>query len=344
MLSRPGAIASLTLASLTLAALVAQAGGWDDFKLRYFSLTRFLHGEDLAQIDPPHQAQASERAARIDLAELLPGGPPKDGIPSLDSPQFETAATTPFRAEDAVIGLVIHGEAKAYPLGVMNWHEIVNDTVGGVPVAVTYCPLCDTAIVFERGATTLGVSGQLYQSCLVMYDRDDDTFYAQPWGIGIVGPQVNRSLQRQPAVKTTLGQWLQAHPESQILSTQTGHRRDYLRYPYGSYDTNEQLIFPARHQDQRELHPKASLSYIWEADSMTPHNQFSGASQAFSHAAVQQQGEQVVLFNGRSVRAVWDAALATVRVEELDGREIPSATAFAFVYPAYFGSGLGTEE
>ncbi len=125
MLSRPGAITSLTLA-----ALVAQAGGWDDFKLRYFSLTRFLHGEDLAQIDPPHQAQASERAARIDLAELLPGGPPKDGIPSLDSPQFETATTTPFRAEDAVIGLVIHGEAKAYPLGVMNWHEIVNDTVG----------------------------------------------------------------------------------------------------------------------------------------------------------------------------------------------------------------------
>jgi len=278
-----------------------------------------------------------EETTRIALDELLAGGPPKDGIPSIDAPEFDTADTTPFQPDDQVIGLVVNGEARAYPLNVLNWHEIVNDTVGGKAVTVSYCPLCDTIAAFDRGNTTFGVSGLLYQSCLVMYDRADDSLYAQPWAQGIVGPQVNQTLEVMPAVKTTLGQWLAQHPDSPILSTRTGHRRDYQINPYGSYDVDDQLFFPVRNQAQRELHPKAATSYVWQPDSQTPHNQFSGDSHLFVHDDIRRLGAQTVEFAGQTVRARWDDTLSTVVVEAEDGTVIPSTTAFAFVYPAFFG-------
>ena len=251
--------------------------------------------------------------------------------------KFDTATTTPFQEDDIVIGIVINGEAKAYPFNIMNWHEIVNDTVGGVNVTVSYCPLCDTIVAFERGDTTFGVSGKLYQSCLVMYDRADDTLYAQPWAMGIVGAKVNQTLARIPAVKTTLANWLAQYPDSQILSTRTGHSRNYQGYPYGTYYTDNQIIFPVRNQEQRNLHPKAIVSYVWQVDNQTPHNQFSGDTHQFVHEEIQQIGSQEIEFAGRTIRARWDEALSTVVVEEQDGTVIPSSTAFAFVYPAFYG-------
>lgn len=318
-----------------LTTLVVQAGGWDNFKLKHFYLTGFLHDQHQELNDLRQQLNPAD-ASRIDLAELLNGGPPKDGIPSIDNPQFDTAQTTPFRQDELVIGVVVNGEAKVYPLGILNWHELVNDRLGGVNISVSYCPLCDTVVAFERNKTTFGVSGKLYQSCLVMYDRADDTLYSQPWAMGVVGDQVNRSLSTIPAVKTTLGAWLGQYPDSQILSTDTGYRRDYQRYPYGSYYTDENIVFPVRHQDRLALHPKAIVSYIWEADAQTPHNRFSGASAQFPHDELKQAEEKVVEFNGRTVKARWDNKLETVIVEEMDGTVIPSATAFAFVYPAHF--------
>jgi len=315
---------------------ILQAGGWENFKLQNYAIAQIFHDQSQELDDLRKQDVNPEETTRIDLDDLLNGGPPKDGIPSIDTPEFDTAATTPFQDDDLVIGMVLNGEAKAYPFNVMNWHEIVNDTVGGVNVTVTYCPLCDTIVAFERGETTFGVSGKLYQSCLVMYDRADDSLYVQPWAMGVVGPQVNQTLERLPAVKTTLADWLAQHPDSQILSTRTGHERDYGGYPYGTYYTDEEIIFPVRNQDQRAVHPKEIVSYVWQVDNQTPFNQFSGSSHVFIHEAVQQAGSQEVEFAGRTIRGRWDAALSTVVVEELDGTEIPSTTAFAFVYPAYF--------
>ncbi|MGF1524484.1 MAG: DUF3179 domain-containing protein [Leptolyngbyaceae cyanobacterium] len=329
-LSAVGAIA------LSMTGLIVYAGGWDNFKLQYGFVSQIIHDQDQELDDLRKQAITPEDSTRIDLAELLNGGPPKDGIPSIDEPQFDTAANTPFSEDEVVIGLIIDGEAVAYPLGILNWHEIVNDTVGGTNVSVTYCPLCDTAIVFDRGDTTFGVSGKLYQSCLVMYNRADDSLYAQPWGMGIIGPQMNQSLNRRPAVKTTLGAWVAQHPTTKVLSTETGYNRDYFRYPYGTYLTDETIIFPVRNQAARSLHPKASVTYIWEADNATPFNQFSGASHQFVHDDVQADGEQQIIFNGRQVRAYWDTELATVIVTEVDGEPVASSPAFAFVYPAFF--------
>ncbi len=326
-----------TLALSPLFVWVVQAGGWDNLKLHYFHLTQQFHDQDQELRDISQRNLDVAGNSRIDLKDLLNGGPPKDGIPSIDNPQFNTAATTPFNGDEIVVGVVINGEAKAYPYGILNWHEIVNDTLGQTNITVSYCPLCDTIVTFKRGNTTYGVSGKLYQSCLVMYNRSDDTLYAQPWGLGIVGEQVNHSVERIPAVKTTLGAWLERYPNSQILSTETGHQRDYQRYPYGTYRDDQRLVFPVREQQQLQHHPKAMISYIWQADQQTPHNRFSGESLAFLHTEIQQMGEKVVNFNQRQIRAVWDETLETVIVEELDGSPIPSSTAFAFVYPALMG-------
>lgn len=317
--------------------LVAQAGGWDNFKLRYFSMTQVLNHTEKA-VEDAQQSASPGHQPRVNPSELLNGGPPKDGIPSIDDPKFDSAATTPFDESQEVIGMVVNGEAKAYPIGILNWHEIVNDTIGGVNVSVTYCPLCDTAIAFERGDTTFGVSGRLYQSCLVMYDRRDDSLYAQPWGIGVLGAQVNQSLERVAAVKTQLGNWLERHPDSQILSTETGHERDYQRYPYGSYNRDRTLVFPVRNQDQLSLHPKDAISYIWQSDENTPQGQFSGESLQLVHEEIRQVGERTVQLGGQSLRVFWDEDLETVRVEDAQGHQVPAATAFAFVYPAFMES------
>ena len=327
----------ISLFGLILAVLVLQVGGWDNFKLRYFHLTSYLHDRGQELDDIRASSLNPVEFSRIDLTELLNGGPPKDGIPSIDNPQFDTASTTPFKLQETVIGVVVNGEAKAYPFGIMNWHEIVNDTVGGKNLTVSYCPLCDTILVFDRHNTTYGVSGKLYQSCLVMYDRADDTLYSQPWGLGIVGKAVNQNLAKIPAVKTTLGNWLQAYPDSKILATDTGYNRNYQRYPYGTYYTDKRIIFPVRNQQKIDYHPKAIISYIWEADTKTPKNKFSGASDRFDRLQLQQIGEKIVEFNGRQIKAYWDKELETVMVTEMDGTIIPSSTAFAFVYPAYFG-------
>ncbi|MEM9213356.1 MAG: DUF3179 domain-containing protein [Cyanobacteria bacterium P01_F01_bin.150] len=332
-------LGTMVMVPILFGVAIAQAGGWDNFKLRYYSLTQVFHNQDQEFDDLRKQQSDFTASTRIAVEQLLNGGPPKDGIPSIDAPQFDTAQTTPFKADDLVIGVVIDGDARAYPFNIMNWHEMVNDTVGGQNVAISYCPLCDTIVAFDLGETTFGVSGKLYQSCLVMYDRADDTLYSQPWNMGIMGSNVNNFLDRVPTVKTTLGEWLRQYPDSKILSTRTGHSRDYSGYPYGSYYTNEQIVFPVRNQERLRHHPKAIASYIWEPDGQTPHNQFSGSSHQFIHEELRQVGTQEVEFAGRTVVARWDEALSAVIVEELDGTVVPSSTAFAFVYPAFFPEG-----
>ena len=276
-------------------------------------------------------SENSEGESRVELSEILDGGPPKDGIPSIDRPVFDSAETTPFKTDSLVIGMVINGEAKAYPLGIMDWHEIVNDQLGGRNITVSYCPLCDTIVAFDRGKTTFGVSGKLFQSCLVMYERGNDSLYVQPWGLGVQGESIHQSLERIPTIKTTLGAWLAEHPESKVLSDKTGHVRDYFNYPYGEYRENEQIFFPVRHQEEREIHPKQIVSYVWEANGERPKNQFGGESLQVVHDDIAKIDSQEMAFNGRKIRVRWHPEFKTVIAEELDGSVIPSSTAYGFV-------------
>lgn len=324
-----------------LGASTVAAQRWDDIKLRLNRLSGYatLDNNPLLPAQSADLKNLATNQSRIVLDDLRSGGPPKDGIPALSQPAFDTPAQSPFADDERVLGLVINGEARAYPYGILNWHEIVNDTVGGVPVAVTYCPLCETGIVFERRVggveTTFGVSGKLFQSCLVMYDRLSDSLWSQPWGLGVVGAQTNQSLKRYPVVRTTLGAWKKVHPETTVLSAKTGYDRNYLAYPYGNYYSDESLIFPVRHAERVKSPLKAIESYYWRANSKTPLNQFAGLAVHFSWQQVQQTGRLVQVVDGHTIEARWHPALQTVQLFE-NNQELAASAAFAFVYPAFF--------
>ena len=196
----------------------------------------------------------------IPLDKIKVGGPPKDGIPSIDNPQFADVSNANFMSDsDTVIGLHVNGESKAYPLFIMVWHEIVNDTIGGKPVSVTYCPLCYTNQVFERiidgEEVEFGTSGKLYNSNLLMYDRLTDSYWSQALGTAVTGELSGYDLTLVPFDVITWGDWKKIHPDTLVLTTDTGHIRSYATDPYGNYYTEPQIIFPVDHRDDR-MHPK----------------------------------------------------------------------------------------
>ena len=199
----------------------------------------------------------------VPLDKIKSGGPPKDGIPSIDNPKFVTASEVTFVTDnDLVIGLDINGEKKAYPLFILVWHEIVNDNVRGVPVAVTYCPLCFTNQVFERiidgKVTEFGTSGKLYNSNLVMYDRNTDSQWSQALGMAITGEMTGQTLKRIPFDVAKWSYWKSLYPDTLVLTTETGFFRAYGSDPYGDYYTDSRIIFPVENKDER-LFPKEKI-------------------------------------------------------------------------------------
>jgi len=190
------------------------------------------------------------------------GGPSKDGIPAIDDPTFVGPGAADFLGPgDPVFGVARDGVAKAYPQQILVTHEIVNDELAGTPVSVTYCPLTGTVQGFERGETTFGVSGLLINSNLVMYDRATEAWWPQILATSIPGPwNVDppiRSLREFRLIWTTWGRWRDAHPETMVLSTDTGHARNYASDPYGSYNPDggyyesDNLMFSALTSDDR---------------------------------------------------------------------------------------------
>ncbi len=208
----------------------------------------------------------------IPVSQILRGGPPKDGIPAISKPQFITAADADFlNPEDVVIGVAIKTSARAYPLRIMNYHEIVNDHVADTPIAVTYCPLCDSVCVFDcrtpLGDREFGVSGLLYNSNVLMYDRGGkpESLWSQLKTKGVSGPGLDQALKTLPVELTTWNDWKTRYPETEVLSQNTGHQRDYSVSPYGSYFSTPQLMFPVDHEDAR-LSAKTRILGVWAGD------------------------------------------------------------------------------
>ncbi len=235
----------------------------------------------------------------IPLDKIRGGGPPKDGIPSIDDPKFATLTESNFMSNsDIVIGLEINGEAKAYPLFILVWHEIVNDNVGGTPVAVTYCPLCFTNQVFERildgQAVEFGTSGKLYNSNLVMYDRLTDSYWSQALGQAITGELTGQELKIIPFDVISWGDWSALHPETLVLTTETGHTRAYAVDPYGDYYTDPQIIFPVENEDDR-MHPKEIILGFHEDNIFKAYKQTDVESKIIINDKVNQT--PIVLFS-----------------------------------------------
>ena len=213
----------------------------------------------------------------VPLDKIKSGGPPKDGIPSIDNPKFAPVSESQFVPDTTfVIGLDINGEKRAYPLFIMVWHEIVNDSVGGVPVAVTYCPLCFTNQVFERvidgKEVEFGTSGKLYNSNLVMYDRLTDSYWSQALGVAITGELTGYELKRIPFDVISWADWKTLYPETLVLTTETGHIRSYGVDPYGDYYTDPRILFPVEHEDDR-MHPKELILGFHEDDAFKAYKQ-----------------------------------------------------------------------
>jgi hypothetical protein len=205
-------------------------------------------------------ATAEEKEKSIvPLDQIVGGGPPPDGIPSIDNPKFISVQEASKFLEDSelVLGLNINGDIRAYPLQILVWHEIVNDEIGSIPVAVTYCPLCFTNQVFNRTiddgqeVVEFGTSGKLYNSNLVMYDRTSKSLWSQAMAEGIVGKYAGTKLERVPFDVAYWKEWKQLYPDSKILSRDTGSNRPYGVDPYGDYYTNSDVLFPISNRDDR---------------------------------------------------------------------------------------------
>lgn len=180
----------------------------------------------------------------VPLSDIRPGGPAPDQIPPIDNPVFETIddASAWLQDQSPVISLAVNGEARAYPLAILTWHEIVNDEIGGEPVAVTFCPLCNSSIVFERtvddAVMRFGVSGNLRHSDLIMWDQQTESWWQQLTGEAIVGAYTGTRLNMLPSQVTSFEAFVEQYPDGQILSRQTGIERNYGTNPYPGYDTS----------------------------------------------------------------------------------------------------------
>lgn len=221
-------------------------------------IENFIKGEDI-----PVEITEDYEGAKISPAKLLRGCPNKDCIPSIDEPEFSSVdeADIWLNDDDMIFGVNYKGVVRAYPQRILNWHEIVNDEIVGDPIAITFCPLCGASTAFIRKVdgveSDFGVSGYLYHSNLIMYDRKYGNLWQQMTHEAIIGQAArdDEFLEWINVSNTTWGEWKSAYPETEVLKKPLGGKRDYDRYPYGSYEENSEVRFGATHTDKR-LHPK----------------------------------------------------------------------------------------
>ncbi len=239
---------------------------------------------------------------------IINGGPGKDGIPSLTNPKTLTAslADSTLLPEDMVLGVVVNGEARAYPHAILWWHEIINDVLGGRPILVTFCPLTGSGIVydpvFDGTARNFGVSGLLYDNNLIMFDRTTDSLWSQMRLDSICGSMMGTRPPLIPVVQSTWAAWKALHPETTVVSFDTGFSRNYDVYPYGDYDRtdNGQLLFPQTVVDPR-LPPKENVLGIGH----------EGVSRAYSLTRMATAGPRLAIndtVNGLPILVVSHAA------------------------------------
>ena len=275
--------------------------------------------------------------ALINVDEILSGGPEKDGIPAIDKPKFVAAKHADFLSpKERVLGLVIDGVAKAYPVKILNWHEIVNDRIRGNSFVVTYCPLCGTGVAFWsniRGRKLkFGVSGLLYNSNVLFYDWQTESLWSQIAAKAISGKLAGADLEQLVLAHTTWSDWLEKHPRTLVLSTKTGYLRSYNINPYAGYEQSRKLYFQMNHKAPKSYQPKERVLGL----------NASGVYKAYPFVELNKQGEDqfVDVVNGQSFTILWDREHQSGSVMDSDGNEAPVMQAFWF---AWFGFHPQTE-
>ena len=266
----------------------------------------------------------------VPLNDILSGGPPRDGIPAILRPHFVPVDEAGFlRENDRILGIAGNNEAKAYPVKIMNWHEIVNDSLEENPIVVTYCPLCGTGIGFSRSLgediATLGVSGLLYQSDLLMYDHQTESLWSQIAMECVAGPSTGQKLQPLFLEHTTWGDWKKIHPKTLVLSTHTGHSRAYDRDPYLGYAQEGRLMFPVSHLDSR-YHAKEWVLGL----------EIGGVFKAYPFSELT-KGPEIIhdRVNGQRLLVQLNRPARSATARTNDGTPIPTIMAYWFAWSAF---------
>jgi hypothetical protein len=243
------------------------------------------------------------------------GGPGPDGIPSIDDPVFEAAATiATVDPDDMVIAIRDEGQVKIYPHDIMDYHEIVNDGSETNPFVLSYCPLTDSAVAWKGNAShvdpTFGTSGLLYESNLILYDRQTETLWSQMLQVGINGPRIRERPEQLQIIEATFATLQAMYPDAIVMTRDTGHIREYDRYPYGDYLNSGFMLFQVRHFDNR-LFPKARIIGIYD-DSNAKAYQIPGFG-PITQTINDQFGEQSIVVVGNSdmrFAAIFDRRLS----------------------------------
>lgn len=270
--------------------------------------------------------------AAVPLRAIQRGGPPKDGIPAIDHPKFVAAAQSRLAAADRVLGVALGGRARAYPVAILNWHEVVNDRFGDRQLVITYCPLCGTGMAFDSPAAAahggFGVSGLLYNSDVLLYDRATKSLWSQLLQTAISGPLKGTRLAAVALTHTTWADWRRRHAATEVLSRDTGFQRDYDRDPYAGYDRIQRLMFDVEHRDDRFPLKEWVLGV-----------ELGGKSKAYPFSvlarAVNPKGELVDTLAGQRLRVRYDPEHGTAEAFDANGRTLPGVMAFWFAWVAF---------
>ena len=261
----------------------------------------------------------------IEPTDVLSGGPPKDGIPAIDSPKFlEIEQVDWIGDQEAVFVVTAGGESRIYPLQILTFHEIVNDVVGGVPVAVTYCPLCNTGIAFLRefdGLTLdFGTTGRLRYSNLLMYDRQTESWWQQATGEGVIGQYAGFRLQLYPVLMLPYEVAAARYADALVLSRDTGHQRSYGRNPYVGYDTAAQPFLYQGPAVSSEFSPMARVVQVIVNDE----------ARGVPYPIAREEGVIEFELSGLPVLVLWDDGTASGldTSSTAAGRDVGSANAF----------------
>jgi hypothetical protein len=296
---------------------------------------------------PPDAAQWKTDFSKqlVPVEEFQPGGPPKDGIPAIDAPRYSRADQVEFLDDrEPVIEITVEGESRAYPLQILTWHEIVNARFGDTPVAVTFCPLCNTAIAFDRRVAgrvlDFGTTGKLRDSDLVMYDRQTESWWQQFSGEALVGKLAGTKLRQLPARIVSWRDFRRAHPSGPVLNRATGFVRNYGTNPYAGYDdVASPPIFAARNADDDRLLPKERVVYV-EVGADAFAIPFPALTQRRTIAVQTDEGELVIRWQPGVASALDASAIAAGRdvgaaSVHLDGKPVPFTEPFWFVVAAF---------
>jgi hypothetical protein len=270
-----------------------------------------------------------ETKKSVALEDLHQGCLARDCIPSIDKPKFVDAGDADFLKGGDIVLTIVRGEdVRAYPTRILNFHEIVNDTIDGEPIAITFCPLCGTGLAFRRVVdsreTEFGVSGLLYNSDLVMYDRRTNTLWDQIEGRGIVGELTGKKLHMLPTAMARWGRWKQAHPDTKVLSTDTGFDHDYSQNPYEKYQSSTRIAFPVSGTDDR-LRPKTVVHGVY----------VDGIYVAWTERLLESEGEVRQEVNDRNLVVTYQEDGSVSVIDLASGNSYTPVRAFWFAWYAF---------